>query len=76
MQNSQSLNRYSYVQGNPINFNDPFGMSPNDNYKWGSFWDRLKAGYGGIFDGVKNGDFYQVFKGFYDVHESNSYLYD
>ncbi len=25
---SQSLNRYSYVQGNPINYNDPFGLSP------------------------------------------------
>ena len=25
---SQSLNRYSYVQGNPVNYNDPFGLSP------------------------------------------------
>ena len=28
--NSQSLNRYSYVQGNPISLIDPFGMSPSD----------------------------------------------
>lgn len=26
--NSQSLNRYAYVQGNPVNYNDPFGLSP------------------------------------------------
>ena len=26
--NSQSLNRYSYVQGNPVNATDPFGLSP------------------------------------------------
>ena len=26
--NSQSLNRYSYVQGNPVKYTDPFGLSP------------------------------------------------
>ena len=26
--NSQSLNRYSYVQGNPLSYSDPFGLSP------------------------------------------------
>lgn len=26
--NSQSLNRYSYVQSNPVSYTDPFGLSP------------------------------------------------
>ncbi len=26
--NSASLNRYSYVEGNPVSYSDPFGLSP------------------------------------------------
>lgn len=28
IKNSQSLNRYAYCQGNPVNYTDPFGLSP------------------------------------------------
>ena len=40
IQNSQSLNRYSYVQGNPITLSDPFGTKP--------FLDKLKSGWNAV----------------------------
>ena len=40
--NSQSLNRYCYVQGNPVKYTDPFGLSPEDGKaKGNNFWHGL-----------------------------------
>ena len=49
--NSQSLNRYCYVQGNPVKYTDPFGLSPEDGgNKGGNFWHSL-LGFVGIIPG-------------------------
>ena len=39
--NSQSLNRYCYVQGNPVSLTDPFGLCPDPNSGFKNFCKAL-----------------------------------
>jgi RHS repeat-associated protein len=47
--NPQSLNRYAYAMGDPVNLTDPLGLSPQDNL----IFDTSLPGPGYYVDGVR-----------------------
>ena len=49
--NSQSLNRFSYVQGNPVSLTDPFGLCPDGNGKIENLVSQMFDSASGIMDG-------------------------
>ena len=50
--NPLSLNRYAYVQGNPVSYVDPFGLSPISNFFSGTAATHLLLGALGMIPGI------------------------
>ena len=67
LDNSQSLNRYCYVQGNPVSYVDPFGLSPMDTQDTGN---------AGLHAVLTAAGFLPVIGGLADLADAVVYLFE